>query len=405
MSAFEFSAMDAAGKERKGVMEGDNARQIRQLLRDKGWMPLNVVEVREKEARSQGNKVSFSRGVSAIDLSLMTRQLATLVQAGMPVEEALRAVSQQLDKPRLKSMIMSVRSRVMEGHSLATALNDFPHVFNDLFRTTVEAGEHSGHLNVVLERLADYTESRQQMNQKLMLALLYPIIVTCIAVGVISLLMVYVVPKVVEMFEYLGQDLPLLTRILIVATDFINNWGLAVLILLGVGVVGASYALRNEQIRYRWHLLVLKLPVFSRLMRGMETGRFARTFSILTASGVPVLEGMRISAQVIKNLPMREAVLEAARRVREGGGLSQALGASGYFPPIALHLIGSGESSGNLEDMLDRAATTQEREVENATAAMVGIMEPMTIVVMGVIVLMIVLAIMLPILDMNQLAQ
>lgn len=403
MGAFEYSALDSAGKERKGVLEGDTPRQVRQVLRDKGWMPLSVEEVRQREARSRKQRFAFARGVSATDLALITRQLATLVRAGLPVEEALRAVSQQTEKSRLKSMVMGVRSRVLEGHSLATALGDFPHVFSELFRTTVEAGEQSGHLNIVLDRLADYTEGRQAMRQKMMLALLYPALISLVAVAVVVLLLTFVVPQVVEMFDYIGQQLPALTRGLIAVSNFISAYGLVcVLLLAGLGF-GGAYLLRRQGPRRRFHAFQLKIPLAARLVRGLNTGRFARTFSILTASGVPVLEGMRISAQVMTNLPMREAVVEAAKRVREGTSINKSLEGSGYFPPMTLHLIASGEASGKLEEMLERAAITQEREIETMIAAAMGLFEPMMILLMGGTVLVIVLAIMLPILDMNQL--
>ncbi len=403
MGAFEYSAMDAQGRERKGVIEGDTPRQVRQSLRDKGWMPLSVEEVRNREARKNRSNFSFLRGVSATDLALITRQLSTLVRSGMPVEEALRAVSQQTEKARLKSMVMGVRSRVLEGHSLATALGDFPHIFSELFRTTVEAGEQSGHLNIVLERLADYTEGRQQMKQKMMLALLYPVLLSVVAIVVVVLLLTYVVPQVVEMFQYIGQQLPLLTRGLISLSNFISSYGLVVVVLLVAVVAAFGYLLRHEGPRRRFHKILLKTPMVSRLIRGLNAGRFARTFSILTASGVPVLEGLRLSAQVMTNLPMREAVLDAARRVREGTGLFKALENSGYFPPMTIHLIASGEASGNLEEMLERAASNQEREMETMLAALMGLFEPLMMLVMGGTVLLIVMAIMLPILDMNQL--
>ncbi len=402
MGAFEYTALDARGKETKGVLEGDTPRQVRAMLRERGWVPLSVEEVRQREQRKQRRFTLFQR-IAATDLALITRQLATLVGSGLPVEEALRAVSQQTEKPRLKSMIMGVRSRVLEGHSLATALADYPHVFSELYRSTVEAGEQSGYINVVLERLADYTESRQQLQHKLMLALLYPVLVSLVAIAVVLLLLAYVVPQVVQMFEHTGQQLPLLTRGLIGVSDFVATYGLAMglaLLLLGLGF---GYLMRYPGFRRRFHALLLKLPLVAKLVRGMNTARFARTFSILTASGVPVLEAMRISAQVMVNLPMRQAVEEAAMRVREGASIHEALAASGYFPPMTVQLIGSGEASGDLETMLDRAADNQEREVETFLSAAMGLFEPVMILFMGGAVLVIVLAIMLPILDMNSL--
>jgi general secretion pathway protein F len=321
----------------------------------------------------------------------------------LPLEESLRAASQQTEKARLKSMLMAVRSRVMEGHTLATGLGDFPHVFPELYRTTVSAGEQSGHVDVVLERLADYTESRQQMQQKIQLALFYPALLTLVAVIVVIALMTYVVPQVVQVFENIGQELPWLTQTLIAVSDFLRNNGIAALLLLAVAGGGIAWVLRKEGPKRRFHRVVLRLPLIGRLARGINAGRFARTFSIVTASGVPVLEGLRIAAQVMSNLPMREAVDEATRLVREGASIYAALDKSGYFPPMMVHLIASGESSGKLEEMLERAAVNQEREIETLVSAIMGLFEPVLILVMGGLVLIIVLAILLPIFNLNQL--
>ncbi len=403
MPAFEYTALDPRGRERKGVLEGDAARQIRQQLREQGLTPLSVEAVRVREARSR--KALFQRGISPTDLALITRQWATLVRSGLPVDEALLTVSKQTEKARLKSMMAAVRSRVLEGHTLAVALGDFPHVFSDLFRATVAAGEQSGHLDVVLERLADYTEARQQLSQKMMLALIYPALLTLVAIAVVVLLLTFVVPQVVQVFDNIDQELPALTRGLIASSEFLQAYGLAIFLLLVVLGVGFAYLLRIHAFKRGFHSLLLKMPLISRLVRGMDTARFARTFSILVASGVPVLEGMRISATVMSNLPMREAVEDAARRVREGTGIHAALESCGYFPPMTVHLIASGESSGNLEEMLERAASGQEREMETLISGLMGLFEPILILAMGGIVLVIVLAILLPIFDLNQLVQ
>jgi general secretion pathway protein F len=403
MGAFEYVALDSSGKEKKGVLEGDTARQVRQQLRDKGWMPVDVQETTARETVGQRRKIRIRRGVSATDLALITRQLATLVRSGLPLEESLQAASQQTDKSRLKSMLLAVRSRVMEGHTLATGLGDFPHVFPELYRTTVSAGEQSGHLEVVLERLADYTESRQQMQQKIQLALFYPVLLTLVAVGVVIGLMTYVVPQVVQVFENIGQELPVLTRTLIAISAFMRNYGLLLLLLVAGagGIIG--WVLSKEGPKRRFHATLLHLPLIGRLERGINAGRFARTFSIVTASGVPVLDGLRIASEVMSNLPMREAVEDATRKVREGASIHAALEKSGYFPPMMVHLIASGETSGKLEEMLERAAVNQEREIETLIAAVMGLFEPVLILVMGALVLIIVLAILLPIFNLNQL--
>lgn len=408
MGAFEYTALDPKGRERKGVLEGDTARQVRQQLREQGMSPLSVDEVTQRKGRSsegKGSSIALRQRISAADLAVLTRQMATLVRSGLPLEEALKTVARQSERGRLKSMLLGVRSRVMEGHSLANGLGEFPHVFPELYRATVAAGEQSGHLDVVLERLADYTEKRQQMRQKIQLALFYPTILTLVATLVVIALMTYVVPKVVQVFDSIGQDLPGLTVGLISASGFLRNNGL--LLLLGIVLAGVafSYLMRRPAARHRWHVFLHKLPLLGKLMRGVNTSRFARTFSILAASGVPILEAMRISAAVLASLPMREAVHDAADRVREGAGVAKALEKSGYFPPMTLHLIASGEASGNLEDMLERAATNQEQELETIIAALMGVFEPVLILVMGAVVLIIVLAILLPIFDLNQLVQ
>jgi general secretion pathway protein F len=403
MGAFEFTALDPAGRDQKGVLEGDTPRQVRQQLRDRGWTPLAVQEVAQREARAAGSRFQLRRGISAADLALLTRQLATLVRSGFPIEESLRTVARQTEKPRLRSLLTAVRSRVVEGHSLASGLAEFPHAFPELYRTTVEAGEHSGHLEAVLDRLADYTESRHELQQKLQQVMVYPVLLTIMALGITALLLTYVVPQVVQVFDNVGQELPLLTRVLIAMSEFMQAWGLALLVGLVALVAGLRYLLRQAAPRRVFHGLLLRTPFVSRLVRGLNTARFARTLSILTASGVPVLESLRIAGSVMTNVPMREAVDAAARRVREGSSISGSLEKSGYFPPMTLHLIASGETSGNLEDMLERAALNQEREMQTLIGSIMAAVEPLILVVMGLIVLLIVMAILVPIFDFNQL--
>ncbi len=403
MGAFEYTALDARGREKTGVLEADAARQIRQQLREQGLTPLSVEEVKQRESKT--SKTFFKRKISATDLSLITRQWATLVRSGMPVEEALRTVAQQSEKARLKSMVVAVRSRVMEGHSLASALSDFPHIFSELYRATIEAGEQSGHLEVVLERLADYTETRQQISQKMSQALIYPVLLTLVAIAVVVGLLTFVVPKIVQVFESIGQELPALTKALIASSEFLSSNGIYLLFGILVILVIFSYLMRVERFKKAFHRFLLQLPLVGRMVRGVNSARFARTLSIVAASGVPILDGLRIASQVINNLPMREAVLTAASKVREGSAISGALDASKYFPPMTIHLIASGEASGNIENMLERAADSQEREIEALTSGLLGIFEPVLILAMGGIVLIIVLAILLPIFDMNQLVR
>jgi len=402
MPAFEYTALNPTGREVRGVLEGDTPRQVRQQLREGGLTPLDVEEVRSREGR-RVRMPGLSRGIGAMDLALLTRQLATLVRSGLPIEESLGTVARQSEKPRIRSMLMAVRTRVMEGHSLARGLGDFPHVFPDIYRTTVEAGEQSGHLDVVLERLADYTENRQQMRQKIQLALFYPAILTTMALLVTVALLTYVVPEVVQVFQGIGQELPWLTRTLIAVSDGLREYGVLILIALVLAGVGWGWLMKRPGPKAGWHRVLLRMPLAGRMVRGMNTARFARTLSILSASGVSVLEALRISAQVVASLPMRAAIETVAQRVREGSGIGNALERTGYFPPITVHLIKSGESSGSLDSMLERAAVNQERELEARIGMIMGILEPVLILAMGLIVLVIVLAILLPIFELNQL--
>ena len=402
MGAFEYVAIDKRGKESKGLLEGDTPKHVRQLLRERALLPVSVTEVARKESRKTP-AFTLRRGISASDLALLTRQLATLSQSGLPLEEALLAVSQQNDHPRVKSILLGVRSRVMEGHSLADGLGDFPHAFPELYRATIAAGEQSGHLDAVLERLAEFTESRQQLQQQIRNASIYPAVLLVACVGIISFMLAYVVPKVVYVFANFDQELPLLTRIMIGASDFLRDYWLWLI----VGSIAVVYGIRKLLTRpgpkRYYHHLLLRLPVVSRLTRGINTARFTQTLSILAGSGVPILESLRIAAQVAANVPMREAVQEASLRIREGGMISKSLAASRLFPPMTTHLIASGEAGGRLEEMLGRAADNQEREVDSLIATLLGIMQPFLVIFMAAIVLLIVLAILLPIFEINNL--
>ncbi len=404
MGAYQYVAVDDRGKEQKGVLEGDTPRQVRQLLRERSLLPVQVSEV-EAKTKNEGRQLSLRRSVSALDLALLTRQLATLVRAGLPLDESLQAVSEQTERPRIKSILLGVRAKVLEGHTLASGLDDFPGAFPHVYRATVAAGEQAGRLDSVLERLADYTESRHGLRQKISHALIYPIVLTCLALTIIVLMLVYVVPKVVGVFETTGQTLPVLTRGLIALSTFLQNWWyLVVAVIIGVAI-GIKRLLSREGPRRRYHRWVLAMPIFGRVSRGLNTARFTRTLSILTSSGVPVLEALRISSSVVTNLPMRDAVEEATVRVREGGAIGHSLAQSKIFPPMSVHLISSGEASGELDSMLERAASHQENEMDSLLGTMLSILEPALIIVMGLMVLGIVMAILLPIFQINQLVR
>jgi general secretion pathway protein F len=403
VGAFEYTALDASGKERRGVIEGDTPRHVRSLLREQKLLPVSVTEVEEKQRGGSRFTLGLGGGVSATDLSLMTRQLATLVRAGLPLEEALLAVSQQSEKPRVQRILLGVRAKVMEGHPLATGLAEFPRVFPEIYRATVSAGEQAGHLDEVLERLADYTENREVIRQKVMGAMLYPIVLTVLCFGIVSMLLVFVVPKVTEVFDSYRTALPLLTRVLIATSSFFRRWWWLLVLGLAALVVLWLWLRRRPEVRLRVDGLKLKLPIISRVVRGFNTARFTRTLAILTSSSVPVLEALRIAGSVVNNLPMREAVATATLRVREGAPIGRSLATGKLFPPMTIHLISSGESSGELDTMLERAAVSQERELDSLLTALVGLLGPLLIIVMGLFVIGIVFAMLLPIFQMNNL--
>ena len=402
MGAYAYVAYDDSGKEHKGVLEGDAPRQIRALLRERELHPVEVTEVEEKE-RKQRRGFSLKRGVSALELALLTRQLATLTRAGLPLEEALQAVSEQTERPRLKSIVLGVRAKVLEGHTLADGLDDFPQAFPKIYRATVAAGEQAGKLDSVLERLANYTESRHGLRQKVSHALIYPVVLTTFALTIVVLMLVYVVPKVIGVFESTGQALPMLTRGLIALSSFLQEWWWLVIGAIAAIVIAINRILSHERPRRAYHGALLRMPVLGRVSRGLDTARFTRTLSILSSSGVPVLEAMNISSTVVTNLPMRDAVEEATVRVREGGSIGRSLGQSKLFPAMSIHLISSGEVSGELDSMLERAASHQENEMDSLLGTMLGILEPALIIIMGLMVLAIVMAILLPIFQINQL--
>ena len=402
MGAFDYKAVDPSGKEIKGVLEGETARQVRQLLRDQQLLPIAVTEVAEKETARQFN-ISFRRGLSPGDLALITRQIATLVQSSMPLEQALLAVGEQNEIPRVKSIVLGVRARVMEGYTFADGLASFPKAFPELYRATVAAGEQSGHLDAVLERLADYTESRQELRQKILNAMIYPIVLTVLAIAIVSGMLVYVVPKVIGVFANTDRELPMLTSFLIRLSEFLQSFGILVEVVLIAVAIGTWILLQQQGPREQFDGFLLRMPLFGRLVRGFNTARFTRTFSILMGSGVPIIESLHISAQVVTNMRMKSAVDDAALRIREGESIGTSLGDSGHFPPLCIHLISSGEASGQLETMLSRAASNQEREMDGLIGTLLNILEPALIIGMGAMVLLIVLAILLPIFQLNEL--
>lgn len=401
MPAYQFIAVDTAGKQHQGVLEGDSARQIRQQLRDKTWMPIAVEPVEESKTSETGKRW-FQAGLSAYDLALMTRQLAVLIAAAIPLEEVLRAVAKQTEKRHVQSLLLSVRSKVMEGHSFAQALK-MSGSFPPLYIATIAAGERSGHLELILEQLADYTENRFTMQKKIQGALIYPILLMLMSFAIVMGLMTFVVPDIVKVFENSEQALPLLTRVMMGASAVIvAAWP----IMLGVTVLAIFLLrrfVRTEAGRYALDRWVLRLPLMGKLSRGINASRFASTLSILSQSGVPLVDALYIGAAVSNNWLIRDAIILAAEKVTEGGNLSTQLERSGYFPPMMVQMIRSGESSGELESMLSRAASMQDREVTTLISTLLALLEPLMLVFMAGIVLVIVMAVMLPIVNMNNL--
>lgn len=401
MPAYEYKALDARGKQKQGVIEADAPRAVRHQLRNRGLTPLSVKSALPKQTGF--TPFTKSGSLSAPDLALITRQLATLIQSAIPVEQALGAAAQQTEKPRVRSMLSAIRAKVMEGHTLADSLGEFPRAFPRLYRSTVAAGEHAGHLDLVLNRLADYTEARQEARQKIQLAAIYPVILSVVAVAIVVFLLTYVVPDIIEVFVRQGQDLPGLTKAMLAVSEFLGAWGLYLLAMLVIGLLGFRLALTRPGFRLKLHKRMLHLPILKGMVRGVSTARYASTLSILTTSGVPLVEAMRIAGEVLSNDFLRQQLREAARKVSEGGSLHRSLDQTGYFPPMMLHMIASGEASGELDNMLERTARMQENTLQSKIAAIVGLFEPMMLLVMGLVVLIIVLAIMLPILNMSNL--
>lgn len=401
MPAFNYRAQDANGRHCRGQQEADSARHARQLLRERGLRPTLLSVAKSGNPGVRHAQSGTRLGVT--DLALLTRQLSTLIQAGLPLEEALGAVAAQSEKRLLSSLLAAVRSRVIEGHALATALSAFPRAFPELFRASVAAGERSGYLGQVLEELADYTEARQQSRQKIQLAMVYPLILMFASLAIVGFLLGYVVPDVVKIFINSGQALPFLTQAMIALSNGLRTWGWVLLVLMIACLGAARWALRQPLLKLRGHGVLLNLPLLGKVLRAMEAARFASTLAILGKSAVPLVDALQIAATVITNLAIRQRMLDVARSVREGGTLARGLERSADIPPMMLHLIASGERAGELDSMLARAAEQQEKALAARIALVVSLFEPFMLVLMGGVVLLIVLAILLPILSLNQL--
>mgnify|MGYP002623642255 CR=1 FL=1 len=402
MASYSYTAIDRNGKTDTGVIDAESSKMVRSRLREMGLVPVEVVESAKKvQTKTESSSSLFAPRISASQLALMTRQLATLVSAAIPIEEALKAVSDQCENSHHQAIISAVRNKVLEGHTLADSLAQFPRVFDNLYRAMVSAGEKSGHLDTVLLRLADYSEKRQAIKGKVLQAMIYPTILTLVAVSVITILLTTVVPKVIAQFVYLKKGLPGSTQLLITVSDFLRDYGTYIAVALIGGFVLFRLWQKKKENRIRFHKLFLRLPIIGRVSRGINTARFARTLAILNSSAVPLLEALKISGEVLSNDYAREKIGEATDLVREGSSLKIALERTGLFPPMMIHMIASGEKSGELDNMLIRSADNQDNEFERQVSMALSVFEPMIIVTMAGIVLFIVLAILEPILKMN----
>lgn len=404
MPGYQYTAYDIDGREQRGVLESDSPRLARAQLRDQGLFPLNVTLI--EAANDTGIKDKSRRiKLNTDDLARITRQLSTLLGAGLTIEQTFNALIEQAETESERQLLARLRGAVLEGQSLGGALAAYPDTFSDLYRTLISAGEASGKLPEVLARLADHVESQQAIRQKFVVAMIYPAIVMLVCALVVTGLMIYVVPQVVGVFESTKQTLPWITRALLGFSRFLQATGVVWIALAMIGFLVARSALKKESLRRKWHAWLLTLPIVGRLIRAQQSSQLAATLSILVGSGIPVLNALNAGVGVVSNLPMRDAIERATNAVREGAGLSQSLAQSKQFPPVMVHLIASGEASGRLPQTLATAAYQQQRDLEMRTSAIAATVEPVMILVMGVVVLLIVLAVLLPIFELNQLVR
>lgn len=403
MAAFQYQALDHKGKTRKGVIEGDSARLVRQSLKEQGLIPLSVESSNNSHSSAEAKSAqgSVAGRMNVHEIALFTRQLSTLLKSGMPLESCLQAISEQAEKQKVRSVVTSVRAKVNEGYALAEGLSGFPSVFDQLYRAMVAAGEKSGHLDLILERLASYTEHRQKMRSKVFQALLYPIVLVVFSVGIIGILLTAVVPKIVGQFIQTGQRLPTSTQVLIGMSDFAQHWWWLILTLIVCLWGGTKWLLAQEHYRLSYDQRLLNLPLLGTVVKGLNTARFARTLAICASSNIPILDAMNVAGDVVTNAFMKKKVIEATERIREGTSLRRALETTKLFPPMMLHMIASGEQSGELEKMLISAADNQDNQFESTVNISLGLFTPILIAIMAGFVLFIVMATLMPILEMN----
>ncbi|MCC2595593.1 type II secretion system inner membrane protein GspF [Pusillimonas sp. MFBS29] len=402
MPTYQYEASNAAGHVERGLVDADTERNARQILRTRGLLPLSL---KDTGGRSKGDQLFRSKRISDADLGWLTRQLASLLAARLPLEAALSATLEQAERQHVAHALAAVRADIRAGHRLGEALAARPRDFPPIYRALVDAGEQSGDLSQVMEKLADYIENRGALRNKILTAFIYPIIVSVVSIGIVIFLLSYVVPQVVGAFNQTHQTLPLLTRMMLAASGFVQDWGMLTAMIMVLAFALWRWRLRNPDARLAWHARVLRLPLLGRYVLGVNTARYAATLGILTSSGVPLLAALEASRRTLGNDKLRLAVDEATRHVREGSPLAPALAAQKIFPPLLIHLIGSGERTGELPAMLERAARTLSAELERRAMTMTALLEPLMILVMGGIVLLIVLAVMMPIIEINQMIQ
>lgn len=403
MAVYKYVATDVDGKITRGFLEGDTPSAIRQQLRDLNKTPIEVILSEERKTTTSGGRWSlYQRRISATDLAMITFQFATLLNAGLPVEEALLNLAEQHDKAHVKAVLLGVHAKVIEGNSLAAGLAMYPRSFPSMYRASVAAGEKSGQLGNVLERLSVYLERQQEVQQKIQNALVYPCILTIVSLSVVSFLLAYVVPKIVTVFMNTGQALPTITTILLAVSGFMQTFGWLLFLVIVLMVVAIRWMMRKPAMKQQFQLLLLRIPVIGNTVCEINTARFARTFGILFAASVPVLEAMNAACSVVKLLPMQQAIGVAVGKVSEGVPINQALQSTGYFSLLSVRLIAAGEMTGRLEAMLEKCSDYQERIVAQKIDLALALFEPGMILLMGMIVLFIVLAIMLPIFEINQ---
>lgn len=406
MPAFRYEAVDDAGATRKGVVNADNARAARADLRAQGLVPIVVdVIAAQVDELGQTRRSAFGDKLSTVEQALFTRQLASLLEASLPLEQAFTALLEQAERPYVRDLVASIRSEVMGGSSLSDALARHPRDFPDIYRALVASGEQIGQLARVLSRLADYIERRNALVQKVRLAFMYPAIVTVVAFVIVIFLLTYVVPQIVSVFANTKQKLPLLTLIMLAISDFVRHYGWLLLTIIVGSIFAWRAALKNPSMKYRWHRWLLNAPLYGKFERSLNTSRFASTLAITTGSGVPILRALQTSRDTLSNVAMRDQVEDATNSVREGVGLARALSAHKHFPPMLIHMIRAGEVTGQLPAMLERASASQEQDLERRAMTIAGLLEPVLILAMGVIVLLIVLAVLMPIIEINQLVR